>query len=159
VSQPPDLVFRVADRSLVDRLLVLMAEFYAYGDISYDETVARAALQELLADPRLGAVWLVEQGEESVGYAVLAFGFSLELGGRDAILDELYVRERHRGIGVGRRTLAVVEAGCRERGIRALHLEVDETDERAQRFYAKAGFRSRLVDARNYLMTKRLTRA
>lgn len=156
MSQHPDITFRVAGPEAADRLVEMMIEFYEYGSIRFDRPVAEAALRQLLEDPRLGFVWLFERGGAPIGYAVLAFGFSLELGGRDAILDELYVREPDRGAGIGRRALEVVEAACREHRVRALHLEVDETDERAQRFYAKAGYRSRLADARNYLMTKRL---
>jgi GNAT superfamily N-acetyltransferase len=156
VSQRVAAACRVADGDSTELLLVLMEEFYAYGAIAYDPAVARRALAELLATPSLGVVWLVESESQPIGYAVVAFGFSLELGGRDAILDELYVREPYRGKGVGRSVLCVVEETCRERGVRALHVEVDETDERAQGFYASAGFRSRLADAHNFLTTKRL---
>jgi GNAT superfamily N-acetyltransferase len=149
-------VCRAADGRSIERLLELMEEFYAYGSISFDPAVARRALGELLATPSLGIVWTVESDAETIGYAVVAFGFSLELGGRDAILDELYLREPYRGKGVGRSVLRVVEDACREHGIGALHLEVDETDERARGFYASAGFRSRLADAHIFLMTKRL---
>jgi GNAT superfamily N-acetyltransferase len=156
VSQHPEVTFRVADAISLDGLVVLVQEFYAYAEIPFDPSVVRRALDELLADTRLGTVWIMERESEAIGYAVLAFGFSVEQGGRDAILDELYVREAYRGKGVGRRLLRLVEETCRDQGVKALHLEVDETDERAQRFYANAGFRSRLADARNYLMTKRL---
>ena len=156
MSQQGELVFRVAGPAEAERILEMMVEFYAYGDLRFDPPVAEAALRELLGNPSLGIVWMIERDGTSVGYAAVAFGFSLELGGRDAILDELYVRELDRGVGIGRRMLDVVESACRERGVRSLHLEVDETDERAQRFYAKAGYRSRLVDIRSYLMMKRL---
>ncbi len=156
MSQPVSATCRAADGRSIERLLELMEEFYAYGSIAFDPIVARRALGELLATPSLGTVWIIESDAETIGYAVVAFGFSLELGGRDAILDELYVRESYRGKGVGRTVLRVAEDACRDRGIGALHLEVDETDERAQRFYASAGYRSRLSDAHNYLMTKRL---
>jgi len=159
VSQQPEIDFHVVGPEGIDGILEMMAEFYDYAHIRYDPAVAPAALAELLGDPRLGIVWRIERSGAAIGYAAVAFGFSLELGGRDAILDELYVRQAFRGIGVGRRALEVVEAGCRERGVVVLHLEVDETDERAQRFYANAGYRSRLADTRNYLMTKRLNRA
>ena len=156
MSQPVRPICQIIDGGSIDRLLVLMEEFYAYASIPFDPGAARRALAELLATSSLGLVWIVESESEPIGYAVLAFGFSLELGGRDAILDELYVREPYRGKGVGRAVLRIVEEACRDRGVRALHLEVDETDERAQTFYASAGFRSRLMDAHNYLMTKRL---
>ena len=156
MSQPAAPRFRIADEASIETLLVLIREFHAYASISTAPDVTRRALGELLAAPALGTVWLVEDGPVAIGYAVLAYGFSLELGGRDAILDELYVREAYRARGVGRAALAVVEKECRARGVRALHVEVDESDARAQGFYAGAGFRSRLADAHNFLMTKRV---
>jgi GNAT superfamily N-acetyltransferase len=41
----------------------------------------------------------------AVGYIVLTFGYSLEYLGRDAFIDEFYLRESYRGRRWGRRTL------------------------------------------------------
>jgi ribosomal protein S18 acetylase RimI-like enzyme len=84
---------------------------------------------------------------------VLTLGYSLEFGGRDAFVDELYVQPAYRGLGVGRQALAVLEKACRELGVRALHLEVGRTNLRAQALYKAAGF----VDRGHFLLTKRLT--
>jgi len=83
---------------------------------------------------------------------VVTFGYSLEYGGRDAFIDELWVHERVRGQGIGTRALHMAEAACREQGIQALHLEVERTNAVAQQVYRRAGF----VDHDRYLLTKRL---
>jgi len=87
---------------------------------------------------------------ELAGYLVLTFGYSLEFHGRDALVDELYVREAYRGRGAGTLSLAFVEEICRTEGIRALHLEVDRGNERARRLYHRAGYE----DHDRYLLTR-----
>lgn len=84
------------------------------------------------------------------GYIVLTFGFSLEFHGRDAFVDELYVRNGYRGHGIGKASLRLVEEVCQKEGIKALHLEVDRQNLHAQNLYRKAGYK----DHDRYLLTK-----
>ena len=107
---------------------------------SVDEWCARGVAADL-RDGALGSVYLIRSGEDVAGYVVLTFGFSLEFYGRDALVDELYLREEFRGKGLGRTALQFVEGVCREEGIKALHLEVDRVNTRAQGVYRAAGYR------------------
>lgn len=122
-------------------LLGLMREFYAHEQLAWDEETARAALGAMLGDASLGEAWLVRRGGAPAGYFVLAAGFSLEFGGRYLLLDELYVREEHRGSGIGRAAVARAEEACRARGMRALRLEADRRNPRVQALYRGLGFR------------------
>lgn len=134
--------FTLADPSDVDLLIELMREFYACEHLSFDEQMARQSLQQLLAQPSYGLVYLIDVAGEVIGYFALAFGFSLEFHGRDAILDEIYLRERFRGQGVGRAGLQFVEEICRREGIKAVHLVVEKANKRAQTVYREAGYRT-----------------
>ncbi|HLL71027.1 MAG TPA: GNAT family N-acetyltransferase [Pyrinomonadaceae bacterium] len=127
-----------------------MREFYAIEHLGFDEGVARAALAQILCDCRFGVIHVIHVEEEAAGYLVVTFGFSLEFGGRDALVDEIYLRENFRGRGIGKATLELAGAVCREEGIGALHLEVDRVNTRAQGLYRQAGFR----DHDRYLLTK-----
>ncbi len=133
-----------------DVLITLMREFYAVEHLAFEEAVARAALRQILHDGTLGSVYLIRSGEDAAGYVVLTFGFSLEFHGRDALVDELYLREKFRGKGLGRAALEFVEGVCRAKGMKTLHLEVDRVNTRAQEIYRKAGYR----DHDRYLLTK-----
>jgi ribosomal protein S18 acetylase RimI-like enzyme len=145
-----ELAFKIAQRDDAERLLEFMREFYEHDRISFDEGVARAALDGIINDGSRGRVWLINLGGEPIGYAVLTLGYSLEFHGRDAFLDELYIREAHRGRGAGKQMLMVAEKACGELGASALHLEVGRENIRAQAFYRKVGFQ----DHDRYLMTK-----
>jgi len=141
--------FTLADASDVELLIELMREFYAIEHLQFDEGTARRALGEILRDRRFGVIHVIRVGEEAAGYLVVTFGFSLEFRGRDAFVDELYLRENFRGRGIGKASLELAGAMCREEGIYALHLEVDRMNTRAQEVYRQAGFR----DHDRYLLT------
>ena len=142
--------FSVAGREEEESVLSLMREFYDCEHLTFTEVAARAALRQLLEGHAYGMVVLMHAGDELIGYLVLTFGYSLEFHGRDALVDELYVREPHRGHGAGTLSLAFVEELCRTEGIRALHLEVDRVNEPARRLYHRAGY----ADHDRYLLTK-----
>lgn len=132
------------------RLLTLMQEFYALEHLQYQVDIARRALRELWSNPAFGRVYLIQSEAGIAGYVVLTFGFSLEFRGRDALVDELYVRESHRGQGLGTACLGWIEDICRAEGIHALHLEVDHTNRRAKKLYHRVGYR----DHDRHLLTK-----
>ena len=142
--------FRIADESSVDLLLGLMRDYYAFDHHPFDPEQARAALIGLLRDPNLGRIWLIHDDERAVGYIVLTFGYSLELLGRDAFVDEFFLLESHRGQGWGRKTMEFVEKAARAQGVHAIHLEVTRHNLAAQQFYPKLGFE----DRRHHLMSK-----
>jgi ribosomal protein S18 acetylase RimI-like enzyme len=134
-------------------LLDLMQAAYAHDGLEFDESVALAALEELLGDKSLGRIWLICLDSLVIGYIVLTFGYSLEFGGRDAFIDEFYIQKAYRSRGIGTKTLGLVESAARSMGIRALHLEVERGNQRAQRFYESGGFETR---DRFHLMSKYL---
>jgi GNAT superfamily N-acetyltransferase len=131
-----------------------MRAFYAGEKLAFDAGVLRRALDELWSEPLHGEAWIARTGDEPVGYGVLCCGFSLEYGGRDAFVDELFVRPAWRDRGIGALLLDAMESSCRRQGITALHLEVDHDNPDGRRLYLRRGF----LDHQRHLMTKRLDR-
>ncbi len=143
-------VFRPADDSDIETLLAMMREFYAQDGLRFDEPAARRALHGLIHKSDLGCVFLILEEGEIAGYAALTFGYSLEFHGRDAFVDEIYLRDEYRGKGIGKSALEFLCAVCAESGVRALHLEVERHNTNAQQVYRKFGFK----EHDRYLMTK-----
>jgi diamine N-acetyltransferase len=144
------ITFIPVDASHFPSLLEMMREFCAHERIPFDEHVIISSLRKILADASLGRVYLMMGDENVAGYVVLTFGFSLEYHGRDALVDELYVKENYRGQGIGKSCLQFVEGVCREIGVKALHLAVERGNTNAQAVYRGAGF----TEQDRNLMTK-----
>lgn len=127
----------------IDRLLPLVAAYHDFEGIETTEAHRRAALEPLLAGSPHGAAWFIGPRLAPVGYVVVTFGWSVEFGGLDGFVDELFVREAVRGRGMGSEALRALVASLSDNGLRALHLEVSLGNERARRFYGKLGFEAR----------------
>lgn len=143
---------RLADAADVDLLTELMAEFYAESGVDLDKDAARSALDGLVRNSSAGRIWLVLSDGVPVGYIVLTLGYSLEYYGRDAFVDDLYIRPEHRAQGLGKLALQRLEDSCRDLDVRAIHLEVGRDNHAARGLYRKWGFE----EHDRLLMTKHL---
>jgi ribosomal protein S18 acetylase RimI-like enzyme len=141
---------RVEDESTV---VALMRDFYAEEHLVFDELIAPRAVHELLAEPSLGSILLLEHDGAVVGYLIITFGFSLEFHGRYALLDELYLVPAARGRGWGKHALELAADTARQAGVSALRLEVNHANTRARATYLKTGFQ----DNRRDLFTRWLS--
>jgi ribosomal protein S18 acetylase RimI-like enzyme len=143
-------VLKPAEMSDVPSLLKLMSEFYSDQEMKFSEQVAEACLRDLITNPKLGRVFLLQADGALAGYVVLTFCFSLEFHGRFALLDELYVREPFRRRGFSRDVIARAEEVCHNEDMKALRLEVWVGNTIAKSVYQSCGF---ITEERN-LMTK-----
>jgi ribosomal protein S18 acetylase RimI-like enzyme len=144
------VTFRPAATADLDLLIELMRGLYEHDRLPFNAEVARRGTLQLLADEALGRVWLIETDGDVAGYVVVTYGFSLEYHGRDAWVDEFFLRPEFRGRGVGRQALEFVAKFCRAQGLSAVHLAVDQANARAQRVYRQFGFEQH----ERFIMTK-----
>jgi ribosomal protein S18 acetylase RimI-like enzyme len=117
-----------------------MEEMYAELGTPMERNSAERGFAELIADPRLGRAYLLESDGEVAGYVVLTLGFTLQFGGRDAFIDDLFVRPAFRDRGIGNATLDSLRAEAEAMGARAVHLLVLQTNPRAEALYRRHGF-------------------
>ncbi len=142
--------FILATNEMLGVLLTMMKEFYQLEQLKFNEDKLTNAVTLMLGNNDLGRIFLITSDGRFVGYSVVTFGFSLEFFGRDAIIDEIYVRENFRGKGIGSRLLKFIENLCQEEKIYALHLEVNRINTKAQDLYRRMGYK----DHNRYLLTK-----
>jgi len=133
-------VKRVGRGEELERLLPVVAQFYAHFGFAWDAGKKRELLEGFLQRPEAGQLWLAEVNGVVVGYAVVPFYFALEFDGPVALLDEFYVVAEARGQGVGATLLREVLAGLRSEGIMRIRLEVDERHPEAAGLYERLGF-------------------
>lgn len=122
-------------------VLRLATAYYRFDKIPFELPSLRRGLETLLRNPSQGQAWLMETQHKPVGYALLTYNFDLEYGGVEGMLTDLYVDKHYRNRGVGSLALYEMEDFCRERGIRAIELQVLNRNKAAETFYRKAGFR------------------
>ncbi|OAN40102.1 GNAT family N-acetyltransferase [Mycolicibacterium iranicum] len=120
-------------------LIPLIREFYDIDGHPYDAERVESGLMPLLRDDRYGHVWIaISDDDSTLGYAVVTWSWSLESGGLDCILDEIYVRAR--GSGLGGILLEHAADEARAFGAAAMFLETEIPNDGARRFYTRHGF-------------------
>ena len=99
-----------------------------------------AALKMILADPRLGRIYVARDGKKVVAMSSLLFTVSTAEGGKAALFEDLVVRPEYRNQGIGANLLEYVIGQAREQGVLRLTLLTDMQNEQAQVLYRKLGF-------------------
>jgi len=121
-------------------LVAMMREFYAIDNYPINSGISENLFKEFISDTNLGKAWLIFSENEIIGYLILTFVFSFEYQGKIAFLDELYIREKSRGKGIGKQTLQFIQAEARKLGLKHIYLEVESHNEKAQQLYLSSDF-------------------
>lgn len=127
----------------LDKLIALVTAFHAEAGIEMKDEARESGLAPLLDGIPHGAAYLIGPPRAPIGYIVITFGWSVEFGGLDAIIDELYIRPGVRGRGIASEALIALPRALAGGGLRAIHLEVDRDNAAAVKLYRRAGFRER----------------
>lgn len=121
-------------------LLPLVAAYHLFEEISLSADIREKSVERLLNDRTLGEIWLIRKSNHLIGYIVLCFGYSIESGGREVVIDELYIKAPERGMGVGAEVLEKLKELVRVYNVAAIQLQVGQHNDRAKSLYAKSGF-------------------
>ena len=136
----------------LEKLDALVAAFHDEAGISLDPEKRRAGIAPLLDGIPHGAAYLIGPPRAPIGYIVVTFGWSVEFGGLDGFIDEIYIRPGVRKRGIASETLQALPRALAGAGVKALHLEVNRDAETTHRLYEKAGFKART----KYMLMSRL---
>ena len=121
-------------------LVALARAYYAYDQHDWDGVTQVAALRQLCdGTPYARCFFILLEGAR-IGYVSASYGFSIEVGGLDFFLDELFLEAAWQGRGLGRQVLALIEDEVRRLGGRRLCLEAELHNPRAAHLYATSGY-------------------
>ncbi|MBE0663571.1 MAG: GNAT family N-acetyltransferase [Bacteroidales bacterium] len=121
-------------------ILDMMADFNAIDNYPFDRQKCLENLNILIRDKQIGRIWMIQSDDAPAGYIVLTFGFSFEYKGRMAMIDEFYIIEKYRNLGIGLKTMEFIHATATELGVNTILLEVENQNEKAKRLYFKQGY-------------------
>jgi len=137
-----DVRLQISEDNDLEQVVRFVRAYHAFEGIEDADDIS-ATIRPLLGNSRYGRVWLIYAGSQPVGYVAVCFGYSIEFAGPDAFIDEMFIVPGQRARGIGRSVLRLLKPLAAALGLKALHLEVARTNERARRLYASTGFRSR----------------
>jgi GNAT superfamily N-acetyltransferase len=135
-----NVTIRPAAREDVKTLLEMIVELAVY---EREPDAVNTTEADLLRDgfgdrPRFEAL-IAEASGAVAGFALTFTNYSTWEGSAGLYLEDLYVRESARGLGVGRALMAALAGVCAERGYKRLDLSVLDWNTSAQEFYAHLG--------------------
>ena len=124
------------DRACV---IEMMRVFYSSPAVwsNGSEEIFHADIDCCVGDSPYMEGYLFEEEGEIQGYAMVAKSFSSEFGKPCMWIEDLYIKEAYRGLGIGSSFLKFMEEKYPEALFR---LEVEEENERAVAVYRKSGF-------------------
>ncbi len=124
-----------------DRVCVLemMREFYSSPAVwsNGSQEIFHTDIDYCIGESPYLEGYVFEENETIQGYAMVAKSFSTEFGKPCMWIEDLYIKEAYRGLGIGSCFLKYLEEKYPEALFR---LEVEEENERAVSVYKKSGF-------------------
>ena len=132
--------FRTLELPDVPIITQMMQDFYAIDNYPIDVEITKKLFETFINDQNLGKSFLIYNHSEIVGYIILTFVFSFEYKGRIAFLDELYVNENFRGMGIGNQAIQFIKDEMSRSNLKLIYLEVENHNKIAQNLYLEHGF-------------------
>ena len=125
-----------SDRAAV---MDMMQTFYSSPAVLTNGSaeIFEADIDACVSDSPYAEGYVFEDGGEIIGYGMLAKSFSTEFGKPCIWIEDLYIKEPHRGMGIGSAFFNMISEKYPNY---LLRLEAEEENERAIAVYKKNGF-------------------
>ncbi len=138
----PEVEIRLATEEDAPLILRFIKELAEYERLSHEVTATEETLRgSLFGEFRVAETLLAYLGDEPAGFALFFHNFSTFLGKPGIYLEDLYVSDEFRGVGVGKSLLAHLAHLAGERGCGRLEWWVLDWNEPAIDFYESIGAR------------------
>ena len=133
-------MIRKYQKSDRDFMLAMMEDFYSSPAVLHaipKENYIKT-LNEVESNSPFADIFVLEGEGERAGYALTAYTYSNEAGGKVVWIDELYVSPKFQGKGLGREFIRYIKSLFGE--FARIRLEVEESNDGATRLYKREGF-------------------
>lgn len=133
------LAIRQANSADQEAVLALLRIYCNEANTPLTDEHLLAGLTPLLSENQHGVV-LVAEEEEIIGYSILTWGWGIESGGMEALVDEMLIHPSRRGEGIGERLLQATLERAKQVGVKVVFLETESDNPRSRKLYSKLGF-------------------
>ena len=132
-------IIRVMNEKDKTEILEMMRVFYTSPAVftNGSEEVFLSDIENCINDNPYLEGYIIEDSNGIQGYAMIAKSFSTEFGKPCIWIEDLYVKEEYRGLGLGNMLMEFITQRYTDCIFR---LEVEEENERAVKLYKKCGF-------------------
>lgn len=140
MSETPLIAIRDAMPADVPEILALIRELADYERLAQDVIASEADLHAQLFGEHPAAEVLMAEADNAVaGFALFFHNFSTFLGRRGLYLEDVYVRERFRGLGIGQHLMGELARIAVARGCGRFEWSVLDWNQPAIDFYRSLG--------------------
>lgn len=134
-----DSIIRPIEEKDKNTLLEMMRVFYASEAVfsnGSEEIFLNDINNCINENPYLDG-YVIENGEDILGYSMVAKSYSTEFGKSCIWIEDLYIKPEHRGKGLGNKLMEFIVSAYTDCIFR---LEVEKENENAFKLYTKQGF-------------------
>ena len=126
--------------------------FHREAEFRPDQTKQLRGLELIITQPNRGRIFVLRSFDRIIAMINLLFTISTAEGGAVIILEDLIVRQEHRGQGFGAQLLEYAIEFAKQKDFLRITLLTDRLDEPAKRFFQNHGFRESLMVPMRWLM-------
>ena len=123
-----------------DAVLVLMRGYCQEVGTPLSDEHLLDAIGPLIANEQLGDLLVAEQGEDLAGYLVITWGWGIESGGAEALIDEMFVAAEYRHQGVGTLLMTEGQSRASAKDVKVIFLETEQSNPESRELYDRLGF-------------------
>jgi ribosomal protein S18 acetylase RimI-like enzyme len=133
------LAIRPANSADQESVLALLRFYCDEANTPLSDQHLLAGLVPLLTENQHGVV-LVAEEEKIIGYSILTWGWGIESGGMEALVDEMLIHPSRRGEGIGEMLLQATLERAKQECVKVVFLETEKDNPRSRKLYSKVGF-------------------
>ena len=134
-----DSKIRIMQKKDKNAVLEMMRIFYASPAVFTDgsEEIFSSDIENCVNDNPYLEGYILENSNEIQGYMMVAKSFSTEFGKNCIWIEDIYIKEKYRGFGLGNKFMEFI---CEKYKDCLIRLEAEEENKRAVELYKKFGF-------------------
>lgn len=141
--------FRICEKEDEQTWIALNREFMDYeirdeelwGETNRaTDTRFAKTFREAMEEPEMVTLIIIEENGEALGLINLVTIYSIWAHGKAMIIDDLYIRDKYQGEGMGKAAMDFVEKFAKERNCTRLQFMSEKSNPRARAFYQNLGY-------------------